>query len=180
MWTAPDPGAGSNKGSNASVSFTKASAGNQGSDVNTAGKTVGFDMRHLAFTSANTAAVNLTFDTNGGFLYATATVTKSGQVTNGKVTGGPARSREPLERSRSRPSPAPGRCHDHLPHLTHASLMKGGTVPLRALPPCWIKINIQASAAVTPEPDARGNDPDAHELGLPRGRARGQWPERMD
>ena len=73
---------------NATVSFTKASAGNQGTDVNTAGKTVGFDMLYLAFTSANTAAVNLTFDTKGGFLYGTATVTSSGKVTNGKVTGG--------------------------------------------------------------------------------------------
>ncbi len=72
----------------ATVSFTKATAGIQETDINTAGKTVGFDMLYFTTTSATTAAVNATIDTKGGFLYGTFNITKSGAVTNGKVTGG--------------------------------------------------------------------------------------------
>jgi hypothetical protein len=72
-----------------SVSFTKTTGANQETDVNAAGKTVGFDMIYFAATSATSAAVNITVDTSGGFLYGTATVSnKTGAVTNGKVTGG--------------------------------------------------------------------------------------------
>jgi hypothetical protein len=72
----------------ANVSFGKTTAGNQGTDVNAAGKTVGFDMLYLAFTSAGTATANVTVDTKGGFLYGTFNIAKSGKITNGKVTGG--------------------------------------------------------------------------------------------
>jgi hypothetical protein len=72
----------------AAVAFTKTTGANQETDVNAAGKTVGFDMIYFSFTSAGTAAINITVDIKGGFLYGTATVTKSGKVTNGKVTGG--------------------------------------------------------------------------------------------
>ena len=69
----------------AALSFTKAAQGIQDTDVNTAGKTVGFDMLYIALTSSSSAAVN----TTGGFLYGTFTVNfKTGAVTNGKVTGG--------------------------------------------------------------------------------------------
>lgn len=72
----------------ASVSFGKTAFAQQDTDVNTAGKTVGFDMLHLTVTSATTAKVNITGDFSGGFLYGTGTVTKSGKLSNGKVTGG--------------------------------------------------------------------------------------------
>ena len=71
-----------------SVSFTRTTGANQETDVK-AGKTVGFDMIYFAATSATSAAVNITVDISGGFLYGTATVSnKTGAVTNGKVTGG--------------------------------------------------------------------------------------------
>ncbi len=71
------------------VSFTKTTGANQETDVNAAGKTVGFDMIYFAATSPTAAAVNITVDTSGGFLYGTATVSiKTGAITNGKVTGG--------------------------------------------------------------------------------------------
>jgi hypothetical protein len=71
------------------VSFTKTTGANQETDVNAAGKTVGFDMIYFAATSATSGAVNITVDTSGGFLYGTATVSiKTGAITNGKVTGG--------------------------------------------------------------------------------------------
>lgn len=71
------------------VSFTRATGGFQGTDVNTAGKRVGFDMLYFAATSPSSVAVNFTVDTKGGFLYATFTFhPRTGVVTNGKVTGG--------------------------------------------------------------------------------------------
>jgi len=73
----------------ATVSFTKATEGIQDTDVNAAGKTVGFDMLYVAVTSASSATANVTVDTSGGFLYGTFNLNlKTGAVTNGKVTGG--------------------------------------------------------------------------------------------
>jgi hypothetical protein len=71
-----------------SVTFSKTSFGQQDTDTNAAGKTIGFDMLYFTVTSANSAAVNITGDFNGGFLYGTGTVSKSGPLRNGKVTGG--------------------------------------------------------------------------------------------
>src|SRR5262249_50687123 len=67
----------------------RATGGIQDTDVNTTGKTVGFDMLYFAATSPSSLAVNFTVDTKGGFLYCTFTFNpKTGVVTNGKVTGG--------------------------------------------------------------------------------------------
>ena len=74
---------------NGTVSFTRATGGIRNTDVNAAGKTVGFDMLYFAATSPSTVAVNLTVDTKGGFLYGTFTFNpRTSVVTNGKVTGG--------------------------------------------------------------------------------------------
>jgi hypothetical protein len=71
-----------------SVMF-KASGAQQDTDVNAAGKTIGFDMLYFAATSATSAKVNITGALNGGFLYGTGTVNlKTGAFSNGKVTGG--------------------------------------------------------------------------------------------
>ena len=46
-------------------------------------------MLYFAATSATAGTVNVTVNTTGGFLYATATLNlKTGAVTDGKVTGG--------------------------------------------------------------------------------------------
>ena len=72
-----------------SIMFTKTTGAQQDTDVNAAGKTVGFDMLYFAATSATSGAVNITGDLNGGFLYGTGTINfKTGAFTNGKVTGG--------------------------------------------------------------------------------------------
>jgi Na+/H+-dicarboxylate symporter len=72
-----------------SVVFTKSTGGEQGTDVNSAGKIVGFDMLYFKQTSATAGALGLTVDASGGFLYGTATANLStGAVSNGKVTGG--------------------------------------------------------------------------------------------
>jgi hypothetical protein len=73
----------------AMVSFTQATAAIQETDLNTAGKTVGFDMLYFTATSPASAAIHATVDTRGGFLYGRFTLNpKTGTVTNGKVTGG--------------------------------------------------------------------------------------------
>jgi hypothetical protein len=71
-----------------SIMLTKASGAQQNTDVSKAGKTVGFDMLYFKATSASSAALNITVDTTGGFLYGTAKISfKTGAVTDGKVTG---------------------------------------------------------------------------------------------
>lgn len=72
-----------------SIFFTQTTGAQQDTDVNAAGKTVGFDMLYFTVNSATTAAVNLTVATNGGFLYGTGTVnTTTNAFSKGKVTGG--------------------------------------------------------------------------------------------
>jgi acyl-coenzyme A synthetase/AMP-(fatty) acid ligase len=72
-----------------SVMLSQASGGQQDTDVNAAGKTVGFDMLYFLFTAGSTGAVSAAIETTGGFLYATFTFhAKTNTITNGKVTGG--------------------------------------------------------------------------------------------
>jgi hypothetical protein len=72
-----------------SDSFTKTTGGQQDTDVNSAGKTVGFDMLHFKQTSSSTGVLNITVDASGGFLYGTASFNlKTGAISNGRVTGG--------------------------------------------------------------------------------------------
>ena len=73
----------------ATVGFTRATGGIQGTDVNATGKIIGFDVLYFAAASPSSVAVNYTMDTKGGFLYCTFTFDpKTGAVTNGQVTGG--------------------------------------------------------------------------------------------
>jgi hypothetical protein len=67
----------------------KTAFGQQDTDVNAAGKTIGFDMLYITAVSATSGNVNITGDVNGGFLYGTGTINfKTNAFTNGKVTGG--------------------------------------------------------------------------------------------
>jgi hypothetical protein len=73
----------------AQVTFSKTTFGQQDTDVNATGKTIGFDELYITATSATTGNVNITGDVNGGFLYGTGTINfKTGAFSNGKVTGG--------------------------------------------------------------------------------------------
>jgi hypothetical protein len=71
-----------------SIEFTKASGGQQDTDVNSKGKTVGFDMLYFTQASATSASVNITVNTKGGFLYCTGTISFKTGKASGKVTGG--------------------------------------------------------------------------------------------
>jgi len=73
-----------------SITFTaNTTFGQQDTDINSAGKKIGYDLLYVKGTSATSAAVNITGDFSGGFLYGTATINpKTGAFSNGKVTGG--------------------------------------------------------------------------------------------
>jgi hypothetical protein len=71
-----------------SIEFTKTTGGQQDTDLNAKGKTVGFDMLSFKTASATSASVNITVDTAGGFLYGTGTVSFKTGKASGKVTGG--------------------------------------------------------------------------------------------
>jgi hypothetical protein len=71
------------------VSLTKTSVAIQDTDVNKAGKIIGFDEVYGVATSATSSAANVTVDTSGGMLYGTFTINlKTGEISNGKVAGG--------------------------------------------------------------------------------------------
>jgi hypothetical protein len=73
---------------NKSVTFTSKAGGSQETDVNGAGKTIGFDVVYFTITGKNSATVNVTFDIKGGLLYGTVTSSNRGKTFKGKVTGG--------------------------------------------------------------------------------------------
>jgi hypothetical protein len=67
--------------------FTSTTFGAQETDVNSTGKTIGFDDVYFKITGPTSATANLAFDTTGGFLYVVATTT-NGKTFTGTVTGG--------------------------------------------------------------------------------------------
>ena len=71
-----------------STAFSSSTEAEQDTDVNSAGKVVGYDLLYLAVVSSTSVAINITVDVNGGMLYGTATLNGEGVVSNGKVTGG--------------------------------------------------------------------------------------------
>lgn len=73
----------------ATVTFSPVMAGQQDTDVNNAGKVVGYDMLYYAVASKTTFDAWWTVDIDGGFLTGTFTSNATtGAITNGKVTGG--------------------------------------------------------------------------------------------
>jgi hypothetical protein len=71
-----------------SVPFTRTSRGLQDTDVNSKGKTIGFDDANLTFTSMTSGTAAVAIDLKGGFLYGTVRTTNGGRTFRGKVTGG--------------------------------------------------------------------------------------------
>jgi hypothetical protein len=68
--------------------FTKTTNGLQETDLNSAGKTIGFDEVFITFTGGNSALANVAFDIKGGLLYGAVTTANAGKTFKGKVTGG--------------------------------------------------------------------------------------------
>ena len=72
----------------AHVTFTRSTFGTQETDVNSTGKTIGFDDVYIKVTGPSTAVANVALDIKGGFLYGVVTTTNMGKTFTGKVTGG--------------------------------------------------------------------------------------------
>jgi hypothetical protein len=70
------------------VNFTSTNFGLQETDVNSTGKTIGFDDVNVRVTPPSTGKGNVAVDIKGGFLYGTITTTDGGKTFAGKVTGG--------------------------------------------------------------------------------------------
>ena len=71
-----------------SVGLTPTSGALQDTDVNSAGKTIGFDDLYVTFSGKNTGTGGVALAIKGGFLYGTIATTNGGQTFSGKVTGG--------------------------------------------------------------------------------------------
>jgi hypothetical protein len=71
-----------------SVGLTPAGSALQDTDVNSAGKTIGFDDLYLTFSGPNTGTAGVALAIKGGFLYGTIATTNGGKTFSGKVTGG--------------------------------------------------------------------------------------------
>ena len=71
-----------------STAFSNSTEAEQDTDVNSAGKVVGYDMLYLTVASSTSVAINITVDVNGGMLYGTAKLNSQDKVVDGKVTGG--------------------------------------------------------------------------------------------
>jgi hypothetical protein len=71
----------------ASMSPTESTRAGQGTDVNSEGKTIGFDVIYETL-KARVFTANAAFSTTGGLLYVTISSSDGGQTYSGKVTGG--------------------------------------------------------------------------------------------
>ena len=70
------------------ANFSKTDGGTTEQDVNSAGKTIGFDVINFAFNpTTNTGTVNVALSTHGGILYG-ALKPSNGPIIKGTVTGG--------------------------------------------------------------------------------------------
>jgi hypothetical protein len=71
-----------------SAGFTSTTSALQETDVNSAGKTIGFDDLYVTISGSSTAKGSVALDIRGGFLYGTITTTNAGKTFHGTVTGG--------------------------------------------------------------------------------------------
>jgi hypothetical protein len=70
------------------VTFTKTNSGQSDTDVNSKGKTVGFDTLNISFNpKTSKGSILVTVDASGGFLIGVLPVSK-GKILTGVITGG--------------------------------------------------------------------------------------------
>jgi hypothetical protein len=72
------------------VPFAKTAEALQDTDVNSAGRPIGFDDLYLTFTSSTAGVGDVAFVVRGGILYGMVTTSNGGRTFSGKVTGGTA------------------------------------------------------------------------------------------
>jgi hypothetical protein len=71
-----------------STAFSSSTEAEQDTDINGAGKVVGYDLLYVTLVSSSAAVLSITVDVNGGMLYGTAKLNSTGVVSDGKITGG--------------------------------------------------------------------------------------------
>jgi hypothetical protein len=70
------------------VNLTDTTSVNQDTDLDSTGKTIGYDNTYVTATDQNTLSADAALAMNGGFVYATFTTSDGGQTWSGTVTGG--------------------------------------------------------------------------------------------
>ena len=102
--------------------------GSQETDVNSAGKTVGFDIVYFTIKGNNSATVNTAIDIKSGLLYGTLTTTSMGKTFKAKISGGDRDIQGDSRHDHPRQDPARSKDgdHDYL-QLRHGSLTGDGT-----------------------------------------------------
>jgi hypothetical protein len=70
------------------VIYTKTTVAEQDTDVNRAGKVIGFDELYATQTGKTTGTADVAFAETGGLLYGALTLTHNGARAHGMVTGG--------------------------------------------------------------------------------------------
>jgi hypothetical protein len=73
------------------VIYTKATVAEQDTDVNSAGKAIGFDELTATQTGKTTGTADIAYAEKGGLLYGSLTLTHNGAQAHGTVTGGTGR-----------------------------------------------------------------------------------------
>jgi hypothetical protein len=68
--------------------FTPTTEALQQTDINSAGKPIGFDDLYLTLTGKTTGSARAALAIKGGFLYGKIATTNAGKTFSGKVTGG--------------------------------------------------------------------------------------------
>jgi hypothetical protein len=70
------------------VIYTKTTVAEQDTDVNSAGKAIGFDELYATQTGKTTGTADIAYAETGGLLYGTLILTDNGAGAHGTVTGG--------------------------------------------------------------------------------------------
>jgi hypothetical protein len=68
--------------------YTKTTVAEQDTDINRAGKTIGFDELYATQTGKTTGTASAAFAEHGGLLYGALILTHNGAFAHGRVTGG--------------------------------------------------------------------------------------------
>ena len=68
--------------------YTKTTVAEQDTDINRAGKTIGFDELYATRTGKTTGTASAAFAEHGGLLYGALILTHNGAFAHGRVTGG--------------------------------------------------------------------------------------------
>jgi hypothetical protein len=90
------------------VIYTKTTVAEQDTDVDSAGKAIGFDELYATQTGKTTGTAAVAYAEHGGLLYGTLTLTHNGAFAHGTVTGGTGMFKEATGTITAKPANASG------------------------------------------------------------------------